>query len=207
MNCNKLERRIIDISYKLHLSHIGSCLNCVNIIDKIYMVKKKEEPFILSNGHAFLAHAVILEKYEGKDAEELAVKHGTHPNRCLEDGIYCSTGSLGQGLPIAVGLAMADKTRNVYVLTSDGELNEGSMWEALRIAAEHRLENLRITVTANGFGAYCIIDPDWLDMRLQSFYPTLLVKTNMVRWPDFLNGLDGHYIVLDEAKYQNLITP
>lgn len=207
MLLNKLERRIVDISYKHKLSHIGSCLNSVSIIDKIYMVKKKEEPFVLSNGHAFLALAVVLEKYEGKDAEELVVRHGTHPNRNLVDGIWASTGSLGQGLPIAVGMALSNRERNVYCLASDGEMAEGSTWEAMRIASEKRLENLRLTVTANGLGGYSHIDPEWLDMRMQSFYPSLVVRTNMVRWPDFLNGLEGHYVVLDEKKYQQLITP
>ena len=102
---NKLERRIIELSYKHGLTHLSSCLTSVNVIDKIYQVKKKTDPFILSNGHAFLALCVVLEKWEGKDAEKLWKKHGTHPNRDLEDGIYCSTGSLGMGITVAVGMA------------------------------------------------------------------------------------------------------
>ena len=85
---NKLERRIIDISYKLKLSHISSCLMAVGIIDEIYKVKAKDDIFILSNGHAGLALYTILEKYEGHNAEKLTLKHGTHPNRDLKDGIH-----------------------------------------------------------------------------------------------------------------------
>ena len=201
----KLERRIIDLSYKLKLSHIGSCLISVNVIDKIYQVKKKNEPFILSNGHAGLALYTILEKYEGKDAEKLWKKHGTHPNRDLKDGIWASTGSLGHGIGIAVGMAMADRTRNVYVMMSDGECAEGSVWEALNIAAKFRLENLRVTVVANGYSAYDKVDADDLDLRLQYFYPTLLIKSNMFYLPDYLNGLLGHYTVLNEKQYKEVI--
>lgn len=205
MLLNKLERQVIDISYKNKTTHIGSCLSCVNIIDNIYKVKDKKDQFVLSNGHAFLALAVVLEKYEGKNAEDLVKRHGTHPNRNLDDGIYVSTGSLGQGLPIAVGMAIADKSRNVYVLVSDGEMAEGSMWEALRIAAELRLENLRITLCANGLGGYSKIDPQWLDLRMQEFYPSLMIETPMFKYPSYLNGLSGHYVCLNEDQYSELI--
>ena len=65
MTMNKLERRIIDISYKRKLSHISSCLNAVGIIDKIYGVMKSKDKFVLSQGHSFLALAVVLEKRFG----------------------------------------------------------------------------------------------------------------------------------------------
>lgn len=201
---NDLEKRIIELSYKHKKPHLGSCLDSVNIIDGIYKVKKKDEPFILSNGHAGLALYVVLEKYEGKDAEELCLKYGTHPRRCLEDGLWATTGSLGSGLPIAVGMALADRSRNVYVMSSDGEMAEGSMWEALRIAGEQRLENLRITVNANGHGAYSRIDADLLDLRLQYFYPCLVVKTNLFKFPEYLQGIDSHYTVLNEEQYKEV---
>lgn len=201
---NELYKRIIDISYKYKLSHISSCLTSVEIIDKIYSVKKHDEPFILSNGHAALALYVILEKYYFKDAEALYLKHGTHPNRDLDDKIYASTGSLGHGIGIAVGMAIADKTKNVYVLLSDGECTEGSVWEALRIAGEQRLENLRVTVNANGHGAYSLIDTDTLDTRLQMFYPTLVVKTNLLQFPGWLQGIGGHYVTMTEDQYKEI---
>jgi len=201
----ELEKRIIDLSYKFKLSHIGSCLSSVHIIDSVYNIKKKNEPFILSNGHAGLALYVVLEKHEGKDAEKLWKKHGTHPNRDLKDGIWCSTGSLGQGLPIAVGMALANRKRNVYVLVSDGEMAEGSCWEALRIAAEFRLENLRINVVGNGYTALGKTDVDLLDLRMQYFYPSLMVKTNLFAFPESLQGLWGHYRVLDKKQYKEII--
>ena len=174
------------------------------LINNIYLIKKESEPFILANGHAALALYVILEKTYFKDAEKLWEKHGTHPNRDEKDKIYCSTGSLGQGIPIAVGMALADRTSNVYVLSSDGDLAEGSNWEALRIAGELRLENLRITINANSYGAYSKIDVDLLDERLQMFYPTLVVKTQLFDWPEWLQGQQAHYHVMSDKEYKEL---
>lgn len=177
----------------------------VDTIDKIYSVKKKDEPFILSNGHAGLALYVVLEKYEGQDAEKLLEKHGVHPNRDMSEGIWASTGSLGHGVGIALGMALADKARNVYVLTSDGECAEGSVWETLAIARKYQIENLRITLIANGYSAYDKVDTDDLDMRINSFYPTLTVRTNLYAWPDWLQGLNAHYVVMNEEQYKEAI--
>lgn len=204
LNLTPLEQRIIDISYKKKLSHIGSCLNAVKVIDSIYESMKEGDKFVLSQGHAFLALAVVLEKYKGLDAEKLVDEHGTHPNRNLDEEIFVSTGSLGQGLPIAVGMAIADKEHDVYVVTSDGEMNEGSMWEALRIAGELRLENLKVACIANGYSAMSKVDVDLLDSRMQMFYPSLVIKTDLFKYPDFLQGLNGHYVTMNEEQYKEV---
>lgn len=201
---NKLEKRIIDISYKKGLSHLSSNLTSVRLIDHIYLVKKHDEAFILDNGHAGLALYVVLEKFHFKDAEKLFDKHGVHPNRDKQDLIDCSTGSLGQGLPIAVGMALADSSRLVYVLTSDGAMAEGSNWEALRIAGDRRIENLRITVNANGVSAYQKVDTEILDIRMQYFYPSLVAKTGLLDHPDWIQGIPGHYVTMDEEKYKEI---
>lgn len=199
---NALEKRVLDISYKKGLSHIGSCLTAVNIIDKIYSIKKDEDIFILSAGHKALALYVVLEQWLFKDAEALFDKHGVHPNRDLDDGIYCSSGSLGSAITIAVGMALANKDRLVYVLLSDGEMAEGSCWEALRIASDLRLENLRITVDCNGYGALGKIDTEIMDARMQSFYPSLCIQSNVFSFPHFLQGLGGHYTTMTEDQYK-----
>lgn len=203
---NKLEERILEISFKKGLSHLSSNLTAVGLIDKIYKVKKDNEPFILDNGHAGLALYVVLEKVYLKDAEELFDKHGVHPNRDLKNRIYASAGSLGHGIGIAVGMALANKDRGVFVLTSDGAMAEGSNWEALRIAGELRLENLRVVVNANGTGAYGKVDADLLDTRMQYFYPSLVMRTNMFKYPDYLQSWDGHYKVLNEKEYKEITT-
>jgi transketolase len=201
---SKLERRIVDISYKKNLAHLSSCLTAVRLIDQIYQVKKDDESFVLDNGHAGLALYVILEKFWFSDAEKLFDKHGVHPNRDKEDRIDVSTGSLGQGLPIAVGMAIADRKKNVYVLTSDGAMSEGSNWEALRIAGELQLENLRVFVNANGYSAYKKVDADLLEARIRYFYPSIVMQTNLFDFPEWLQGIDGHYVTLDEKKYKQL---
>lgn len=202
---NKLQKRILDISFKKGLSHLSSCLTAVSIIDHIYQVKKLDEPFILDNGHAALALYVVLEKFHFKDAEKLFDKHGVHPNRDLENFIYASTGSLGHGIGMAVGMALADKQKNVFVLTSDGAMAEGSNWEALRIAGELRLENLRVMVNANGTSALGKIDVDLLEARIQLFYPSLVIKTELFDYPDFIQGVAGHYLVLNKKQYEELL--
>lgn len=205
MLANKLELRVLEISHKLKLSHISSCLNAVNVIDNIYMVKNPQDIFVLSAGHLALALYVVLEKNGKGNAEELFKKHGVHPNRDLDDGIYVSTGSLGQGLPIAVGMALANRERDVYVVSTDGEMAEGSMWEALRVAGEQRLENLKVMVLANGFSAFQHTDEDVLDTRLQMFYPCLVVRTNVFKYPEWLQGLQGHYHVMSDENYQEIL--
>lgn len=199
-----LHKRILEISHKNKLSHIGSCLSTVDALDQIYSIKKPHEPFILSNGHAALALYCVLEKYEGRNAEELFKKHGVHPNRDMENGIWASSGSLGHGLGIAVGYALADRSRTVYVTISDGECAEGSIWEALRIASDYRLENLRVACIGNGYSAYNTVDVKDLDNRLCTFYPTMMIKTNMFEYPDFLQGQQAHYKILSDEEYKEL---
>jgi len=199
-----LERRILELSYKYHLSHISSCLMAVGPIEAIYKVKKPNEPFILSNGHAGLALYCVLENWGFGDAEDLVKSMGTHPDRNMKRGIWASTGSLGMGIAQAVGMALADRKRNVYVLISDGECAEGIVWESLRIAGDLRLENLRVAVLCNGYSALGKVDVDLLEKRLQLFYPTLIVKANVFNYPSFLQGLEGHYHALTEEDAKEL---
>ena len=190
---NTLEKRITEIAYKLKLSHLSAAYTAVGILDKIYKIRKKNEPVVISQGHCFCALAVVLEKYEGKNAMKLNEKYGTHPTRCLKDGLWCSTGSLGQGMTVALGMALANLKRNVYVLTSDGEMTEGCCWEVLKLADEYKLKNLKIYVNANSFSAYSKVDVDVLELRMKAFFPVKFIRTNMFKFPKWLQGIDGHY--------------
>ena len=201
---NKLQRRVLEISYKQHKPHIGCSLTAVNILDDIYKRKKRNEPLIISNGHVCLAYCVVLEKYEGKDAEKLCRKYGTHPRRNLKDFMWCTTGSLGHGLPIALGMALANRKHKVYVLTSDGEMAEGSMWEASRVAGEYKLDNLKIIMDANGHGAYSWIDADTLERRMNEFFPVKVIRTNLDDFPSYLQGIVGRYTILSKKQYEEL---
>ena len=200
-----LKQRILEIAYKHKLSHLGSYLSAVNIIDEIYESKNPNDIFILSSGHAALALYVILEKYEGKDAEELFLKHGGHPHRDEDNGIYCSTGSLGLGITVAVGRALADKNRKVHVLISDGESAEGSVWEALRFIQESNLTNIEVYVNVNGYAAYDKVDTKYLVDRLEVFLPSINIRyTNVNQYP-FLRGLNAHYHVMSEEDYKSTL--
>jgi transketolase len=192
-----LKRRILEISYKHKLSHLGSCLTALDIIKDIYEIKKPTEKFILSAGHAGLALYVVLEKHTGKSAEDIFLHHGVHPDRCTDCGIDCSSGSLGQGLPIAVGMALADRSKNVYCLISDGECSEGSIHEALRIKKEQVLDNLKVYLNFNGFGAYKGIYSPPIKSD-----PTIFIKRTYVDQLPFLKELDAHYYTMTDADYK-----
>ena len=199
-----LKKRILDIAYKNKLSHLGSYLSAVDIIDKIYKKKNEEDIFILSSGHAALALYVVIEKYEGKDAEKLFKLYGGHPHRAEKDGIYCSTGSLGTGITIAVGRAIANSKRKVHVLISDGECAEGSVWESLRFIKEHSVDNIEIHVNINGYAAYDKVDSEYLTNRLKSFLPNINLHFTTVNQLPFLKGLNAHYHIMSEKDYKSI---
>lgn len=201
MQNKDLKKRIIEISYKYTKYHIGSCLSAVDIIEEIYNLKKKEEKFILSEGHAAIALYCVLEKHEGRDPEYLLNKHGIHPERDEKNGLWCTTGSLGQGLPIALGMAIANKNRNVYCMISDGECTEGSIWEALRIKTDHNLDNLKVYINLNGYGAYGSIDSTKLIKRLKVFCPDINIRRTTVEQFPFLKGQGAHYHIMTKENY------
>jgi len=200
-----LRNRILEIAYKHKLGHLGSYLSAVDIIEEIYNYKKPEDIFILSSGHAALALYVVLEKYEGRNAEELFLKHGGHPHLDEANGIYCSTGSLGLGITVAVGRALANKNRKVHVLISDGESAEGSVWEALRFIKENNLSNIEVYVNVNGYAAYDKVDVKYLVDRLKVFLPTINIRYTSVNQYPFLRGLNAHYHVMSEEDYKSTL--
>jgi len=167
-------------------------LTAVDIIEEIYNEKKVGEKFVLSCGHAGLALYVVMEKHQDYDAEQLYIKFGVHPERCVD--IPCSTGSLGQGLPIALGMAMADRSKNVYCLISDGEAAEGTIWEVANVMDKYGVNNLKVYMNYNGWGAYDYIYPDFID-RVKSIMTSINIRETSVE--DYnLNGQSAHYVTL-----------
>ena len=181
---------ILGGSKRANVGHIGSALSVVEIIAALYgKVLRAEAPddperdrFILSKGHAALALYAALHARGWITDEELAsycADHslaGTHPDHQLP-GIDFSTGSLGQGLSFGAGAALAAKLsgsdRRVYVLVSDAECNEGSIWESVMFAAQHRLSNLVAIIDVNGQQALDhtdrVLDLSPLDARWAAF--------------------------------------
>jgi transketolase len=164
---SRIRRIILEQSKRAHVGHIGSALSIAEIIATLYngilRVPDPADPdrdrFILSKGHAALAlYAALALKGWIKD-EDLNTYCGddsllgVHPERELK-GIDFSTGSLGHGLSMGVGSALASRlqgsSRRVFVLVSDAECNEGSLWEAVMFAAHHRLSNLVAIIDLNG---------------------------------------------------------
>ncbi|MFC1675331.1 1-deoxy-D-xylulose-5-phosphate synthase N-terminal domain-containing protein [Candidatus Omnitrophota bacterium] len=221
----RLRRRIIEISHAAGLSHLGSCLSAVDIICAVYKVKGKSERFILSCGHAGIALYAVLQEQGLLKARAINKLH-VHPDRNHKLGIDLSTGSLGQGMPVALGMALADRRKSVYCLISDGECSEGSIWESLRVAFEQKLSNLKIIVNANGWGAYKAISLPLLAKALRGFSykvidvnghdplrlrealkarasgrPRLIFARTNVRQFSFLRGQSAHYYVMKRKDY------
>jgi len=197
-----LHKRLLKLLYDHQEEHVGSCFSCIDIVDNIFANKKKDDIFVLSNGHAAYALYVILEKYHGHDADMLVKKHDGHPNLDPENHIHCSTGSLGQGITIAVGSAIASPHKTVHVTVSDGECAEGSVWESLRYIEEKNLKNIEIHVNANGYACYDPVDVNYLERRCKAFLPRIhFHKTNPSSF-SFLRGIDAHYMKLSEEEYK-----
>ena len=200
-----LKKRIVEIAYKHKLGHLGSYFSALEIIDSIYQKMNKDDIFILSSGHAALALYVCLEKYRGQDAEALFLKHGGHPHWDEEAGIFCSTGSLGLGITIALGRAVANPNRKVYVLISDGEAAEGSVWEALKTIVEQNITNIEVHANVNGYAAYREVDVNYLESRLKTFLPDIQIHHTTVEHFPFLKELNAHYHIMKENDYQTAL--
>ncbi len=144
----KIRKAILKLALKYNLPHIAPAFSTVEILVALYEeVLDKNDKFILSKGHGSLGlYAVLRQK-------GLNPTISGHPDIECAQGIECTTGSLGHGLPIAAGIALARKLKakqgNIYVLISDGECNEGTIRESTLIAAHHKLDNLTIIVDHN----------------------------------------------------------
>lgn len=129
-------------------AHLGGSFSMIEILLSLYeKIMKKNDKFILSKSHASYPMCLLLKE------KGLKPKLTTHLERDVKNGIHCTTGSLGHGLPIATGMAFARKHQKlngkIYVLISDGECQEGTTWESLLIAAKHKLDNLVILIDYN----------------------------------------------------------
>ncbi len=168
----KMRRKILDVSHSCNVGvHIGGGLSIVDITATLYgavLRYDKKNPawedrdrFILSKGHGAIGYYSAL-LAAGIISEEIFVTFQTnqsdltaHPVMNIPLGIESSNGSLGQGLSMGVGLALAAKKKSkkhsIYVLLGNGECNEGSVWEAIMSAAHFKLDNLIAIVDNNGF--------------------------------------------------------
>ena len=203
---NPLWKRILEISYKHKTSHVGSCLSCVDIIDRIYETKKPDDIFLLSCAHANLAWLVVLEKYFGYNADELFSNQGVHATKDPKIGILCSGGHLGQVFACSVGFALANPKKTVHVLISDGEWYSGIIQEGLNFIWEKNLINLIPHCNFNGYSALGETNTTMLSRITKSYVPWA-----EIHYPSyysfkipFLKGLQGHYHVLTDEDWKYL---
>lgn len=131
------------------MGHIPSALSILDIVWILYdKVMTKDDQFILSKGHGVMALYAVLEE---KGLLDWSNKLMGHPKR--GGAILASTGSLGHGFPMAVGLALAKKIKGekgrVFCFVGDGECNEGTTWESALISAHHNLNNLTLIIDQN----------------------------------------------------------
>jgi transketolase len=162
--CLEIRNDIIDILAHAKRGHVGSAFSIVEILNSLYFYILKDDRFILSKGHGCLAlYAVLARKglYQKEDVYSFCTvgsKFGGHPKRGDIPGIEASTGSLGQGLSVGVGMSLAlklqGKSENVFVLLGDGECNEGSVWEAMLSAKKNELSNLIVLIDYNKMQSY-----------------------------------------------------
>jgi transketolase len=165
--CLAFRRRILDISQTVSALHIAPAFSCLETVDTIYHGLMRRQPdgttpdsFIMSKGHGCMAQYVVLEELGILAASELAHyckadgRLGAHPDYGTP-GIEASTGSLGHGLSMAVGMAYAEKVRRtggmVYAVLSDGEVQEGSTWEAFMMGSTFGVDNLVAFIDNNDF--------------------------------------------------------
>jgi transketolase len=170
-------KRLLNMHARANVGHLGGNVSCLEGLCCIMKRLRKQDRFILSKGHSAgalyvaLAQAGIIPEAELNTFHQDGTRLPGHPPANTFDEIPFATGSLGHGLSLAAGFALSQNLRGedarTYCLTSDGEWQEGSTWEALMFACHHKLRNLTIVIDHNGlqgFGttaAVASMDPLW----------------------------------------------
>ena len=208
-------RDILRMVHAVNSGHPGGSLGCVEFFVTLYSKIMEHDHdniskdiFILSNGHispvyySTLARAGYFDIKELKTFRKINSRLQGHPtNHDNLPGVNISSGSLGQGLSVGIGVALSKKLNNddslVYVLTGDGELQEGQNWEAFMYASANNVDNIIVTVDYNGQqidgSTEDVLDIGNLKLKLESFNWKVLEIENG-------NSLDEVYKILNEAK-------
>jgi len=194
-------RTVIQMANQAKSPHIGSALSCVDIISTLYFkvmniqkeIHNSRDYFLLSKAHSAMAlYATLHEKgFMSKEQVEGYYQNDgslpAHTDKDNNDHIEISAGSLGHGLPIGLGIAHSCKLRNelneIYVLMGDGEMQEGSVWEAAMLAPKLKLNNLTIFIDHNNLQGYGRAS------ELVEFYP-VKEKWESFGWETYV--IDGH---------------
>ena len=208
-------RKIVEMGYVNHIRlHYGALMSMVEIILSLYLTWMKVNPedpswserdrFVLSKGHGAPALYVALwmkgffDESHFKGFRRLHSILQGHPDRLKTPGLDCSSGSLGQGFAVACGMALAAKMDqaafHIYSLISDGECNEGSIWEAAQIASNLKLSHLKVLMDRNRKSSY-----GWMEGR--NDIEPLVDKWRAFNWE--VLECDGHdFISISQALHQ-----
>jgi transketolase len=183
--CMEYRRRILDISQQVGALHAAAAFSAMEMTDCIYhglmefdVEGAGQDKFIMSKGHGCMVQYVILEDRGVLKKEDLDLyckpngRLGCHPDYGTP-GIEASTGSLGHGMSMATGMAYTEKyiqklLGKIYVVISDGELQEGSTWEGMMMAANLKVDNLIVCLDHNGmqsFGQTYETHPEFYPIR------------------------------------------
>jgi transketolase len=168
LRCREIRKTILGVAKESGHGHIPTCFSIVEILDALYatMTHDPRRPdwgerdiFVLSKGHAALALYCTLAQFGYFPSESVysfgafMSNFGCHADRLKLPGVEVSTGSLGHGIGVATGIAIAFKIqgspRRVFTLIGDGESNEGTVWEAILVAVNQKLDNLTIIYDDN----------------------------------------------------------
>jgi transketolase len=188
-----LRQLVVNCLISADRGHMGSAMSLIEILrvlyDEIVVFDPKNKNLtnrdrvILSKGHGCLAlYAILADKKfinisELNSVGQLDSILGGHPESFKIPGVEASTGALGHGMPIALGMAIAAKIKkekhNIYVIVGDGEINEGSVWEAALSAKKHKLNNLKVIIDYNKIQSYSftkeVLDLEPLKAKWESF--------------------------------------
>lgn len=198
-----LRRKAIEMAYKAGGAHLGATLSCAEIVSVLYknvLNLKKGDPgypnrdrLILSKGHGCIAvyfHLAKLGFFPEEELDRYCTSQGILPGHTTitVPGVEASTGSLGHGLPIGVGMAYAGKLDKknwkVYVILSDGDMQEGSTWEAIMSAGHFKLDNLIVIVDFNNLNSY--------QKATETFSNFLPLKEKFEAFGWNFDEIDGH---------------
>jgi transketolase len=153
----QVRRDAIELSKANGGYHYGGSFSCAEILLNLWdVVMTEKDRFILSKGHGCWVYYVILRERGFNPTLE------GHPHYEPENGIYCTSGSMGHGLPAGLGMALARRIKgepgNVFVLMGDGECQEGTTWESILLGAKLKLGNLVALVDSNGIQGSGYVD-------------------------------------------------
>jgi transketolase len=202
----QIRRDILNASFEAKACHLGSALSCVDIMVKLaYETLQEGDRFIFSKASGSATLYAILADQGLFPKDKLAQYLHDYPEASKEvPGVLHSVGSVGHGLAVAVGLALSDRTRKVYVLLSDGECQEGVTYESCLFARQHKLTNLFVIVDNNKLQA-CGKTKDIMDLTtafefMKNTLPNCEIVDTIKGWPIqfMMNDYRWHYKNLTE---------